>query len=115
MKNVSKLEELSAKMMRVMFMQQIQLYNLDDLKEFSFCPVCIKKDIGKSKAAMIQMKGTFIKELPTATANLLRKELSSDRAHAINMIFDKLHTIENLDDVYEWMCSLTKVTKNEAA
>ena len=106
--NQNQINELGKIMIRVFLMQQVQMVNLNDLKDYSLCPPILKPDIGKVKAAMIGFKAITIKSLPDITANKMMAELSSERIHDINLILDHLHKIDNLSEVYTWLCEMTQ-------
>lgn len=104
----SHIDELGRIMMRVFLTQQVQMVNLNDLKDYSICPPILKPDIGKVKMSMLGLKGTAMKSLPSETANKMMAELSSERIHDLNLIIDHLHKIDNLSEVYTWLCEMTQ-------
>lgn len=106
--NQNQINELGKIMMRIFLMQQVQMVNLNDLKDYSLCPPILKPDIGKVKMSMLALKATAIKSLPTETANKMMAELSSERIHDLNLILDHLHKIDNLSEVYTWLCEMTQ-------
>jgi len=90
------LDELGKILMRILTSQQVIMKNLDDLKDFYLCPKDLKSYIGETKKAMINFKGASIRFMPRH-ANALKRDLQKERIDELNLIMDKLDSIENLD------------------
>lgn len=106
-----KIKELGAILRRVLFLMQVLQFNLDDLKAYSICPPLLKPNIGNCKNAMNAFKNNII---VNTKSNVIQQHLASENMHDLNLIFEQLQGIENLEDVYTWLCELTEKAKTDA-
>lgn len=84
---------------RVLYLQQLLKYNIEDLKRLSVTPIVIKNNAHKMLNAINYSQSDMMCRSTSETWDAVRSDLNSDQLHDISLFLDTLADINNIEEI----------------
>jgi hypothetical protein len=84
---------------RVLYLQTLLKYNIEDLKRLSVTPSVIKDNAHRLLNAINYSQSDMMCRTTPANWDAVRSDLNSDQLHDISLFLDTIADIKNIEDI----------------
>lgn len=99
---------------RILYLNQLMIYNLESLKESSITTPAMKVASNNIKNAINRFNLVTSGYTRSETWQAAKDELTSDRAHDVSILFDTIVDVADLETIITAI-NMSKELKNDAA
>ena len=106
---------LAQDLRRILYFQELLKDSLEAVLTSSILPKHCK--LRTNTLNQLNSIRVYRADILTIAANktLVQDELSSDRIKDLNLIFEKINSIENIGEVYDWICDMTDTAEKSSS